>query len=582
MLSHRAILLAAVVAMADDLSFLDAKHPVWTANKAAWEREERRLEGGDDVLSELAKWEGEDPAHYKMRQAQAYFPSYGAIHATTLAGHIQAVAPEPKWGALGDVRPRDDIKRGTESLAEQVKYNADGIGNDGLQWQAMNNGTQVRALATGHRWGFVEMPAPPARGFRGAGGSPTNADVQNGHRPYVVEWSPLSVPYWEYTHGRLDCLIARVPVLSTGKKRWESGEGDDGFYLFTRSGFGGFGDEFASGGWWMYDAEKTLVKNGNWSKTIGQIPIAPFFGLTSRGTLARPAISRGALMEINQLAVAAMNRLSEWGFDLSDAAKSIKIILGANKEGWGLLVEQLAQGSYLIPAVASQDKDAKFPPLVPQVYDSSSGAVTSEAFVRLLDYYKAAAQEVMLRQVSAPDSSGESKRAGFGEATSPLLATLAARRESYENAMLYFLELRGMGRSDGAFVTYPREFELAPMLTKIDRTLKRITDATLNSPTLQAQLQKRAAIEDGVWPSDEKEAKEAEDELLASAQAKHGAARASTFQTLINTGATIEFAGAQAGYNEAEVAELKKALESDPPPVEGDPEDKKQKPPEES
>ena len=545
--------------------FLGALHPIYVANRAGWEREERRLFGGDAVTEELFPFLNEVASSLSQRQAQSAYINFPDIHASLLAGHLHSVCPMPNFGKfLGEVRSRDDIQ-GKPTLAELLYYNIDGIGNDGSQWDAYMLAQQIRAIALGHVWSMVELPTSDKPTTR------SKADVLSGHRPYVVPYSPLHVPYWEDSHGQLDCAILRTPVLAAGKALWESGGAPLGYYAMTRAGFTGFGGEYEAGGWWIFDSEKALTLNGEWSDTVGRIPLVPLFGSPSRGTMKHPAMSRSLTMELGQIAVALMNRISERDFDARDAAKSVRYLLGVSPEAWALVKEHHDFNSILVPVPPTADSDGKL--TVPTIHDGSTGAIVASVYQTIIDSTVAIAHEIMVRQVtSTPDSSGASKRAGFGEATSPLLAGLAARRETFENAILSFIELRAGNTSPSAFVTWPKEFDLAPLLSKVERTLARERDAALIAPTMRAALIERAAVEDGTWPADRAEADIAREELVTSGRVNLGKAQAETVKLWIDAGAPDDIALARAGFTPEEITAW---MTSDPTegrvPNEGDP-----------
>lgn len=549
-----------------NLDFLDARHRVFTQNDDAWAREERRLYGGDPVLEELVQWRNESTAKYEARQAEASWIGFPKTHASILAGHIVAQLPVPNYGTLGDVRAREE--RGTQSptVAELFHYNADGVGADGTQFPAWVAGVLQRALATGHRWCLVEMPR------RGVIDEVTNArvtqaDVLNGHRPYLVEYSPRDVPYWEYTDGRLDWAVLRTPVGAAGlvDGRWEPAPVQLGYYLLVRAGYQGLGPEFSSGGWWLYDSDKRLTTQGDWSRTRGQIPLVRLTAESSQGTKDWPAISRSLTMELGQMAVSLMNRISERNFDASDAAKSVKYILGASKEGFNLTVEFHEDNAILIPVVGEVVADGKY--TVPTIYDGSSGAVAADVFTTIITGIIAEAHEVMVRQLtSSEDSSGRSKEVGFGEATSPLLASLAANTETFLNTLIYFTELRAGSGSPSGFVTLPREFKIAPVLEKIDAAIERMKGIGAMSPTLVADLIKQAATDQGIWPKGKPEGTKAEAELRDSLVLVQRQAQATVFDTFAKSG-SVAGAAPLAGLTVAETRKLQDVEE--PVVVEG-------------
>ena len=532
-----------------NLDFLDAKHPVHVQNDTAWAREERRLFGGDAVLSDLVQWLNESTTKYQMRQSQAPWIGLGKTHGATLAGHVVGAMPVPNYGTMGDVRERKAIS-GPPSVAELFHYNCDGIGSDGSQLPSFASGVIQRGMATGHRWTLVEMPR------RVGEGAVTAEEVLGGQRPYLVEYSPRSVPMWEYTDGRLDWCVIRTPVGTSGIRggRWEPAPTALGYYLLVRAGYQGLGPEFSRGGWWLYDADKREQGTGDWSRTKGQIPMARFVAESSTGTIDWPAVSRLMLKELGQIDCALMNRISERDYNLSDGAKSDKYVLGAAKDGFNLMVQFHEERAILIPVLGEMTPDGKF--TIPSIWSSASGVIDAQAFQVAIDSHLSFAREIMVRMVtSAPESSGESKRAGFGEATSPMLAHLAANVETWLNTLIYFTELRAGASQPKGFVVLPREFELAPIVQKIDRNLARMREAAAHSPTLTATMIETAARDDGLWPKDEVEGKQASKELLESLTLSGKKEKAAIFDTLAKSGSRIG-AAKIAGYTPGEIRAL--------------------------
>jgi hypothetical protein len=540
----------------DIQEILSAEHEVYAMNLESWKREERRLYGRDAVLGsvgtdqevDLEKFTNETPASYKSRKAQATYLNFPSIHAKILAGHLGRVAPMPNYGTLGLVRARSDINS-RPTFAELFHYNCDGVGSDGTQFRAWTTGVQERAIATGHRWVMVEMPR------RADAGRPIRvSDIIAGFRPFVVEYSPLSVPMWEFEDGRLNWAVLRLPVRKAGAL-WTRDNVEDGYYLLVRQGYDGLGDEYAGGGWWLFHGDKQPVENGHgdWSRTLGQIPLCTLVAESSHGTIERPAMSGSLTMELGQIGVSLMNRISERNWDARDAAKSVKYVLGAEKDAFNLMVEHQKENSILVPVIGSATPDGKW--LIPSIYDGSSGAVAAEVFSTIINSTIAEAHEIMVRQLtSEPDSSGRSKEVGFGEATSPLLASLAARRETFENTVIYFAELRAGSSSPSGFVVWPTEFELAPVVAKIDRTIERMIKLGARSATWEAQLIATAARDDGVWAEDDET--EIQDELTRSIAGAITATLAPAMQQMTAAGASTEGAAETLGFTPEQVTAL--------------------------
>lgn len=471
-------------------AWLDTQHPVFKACAEAWAKNERRLRGGEDVLSELARfdWEKGDE-HHKARRDQATYINFPDMFATVMAGHMMANAPVPEaglnFGTLGSVPRERNFHNPTD--AELVYYNADGVGNDGSQWDNFWSAALKRAMATGHRWIMVEGPeeAPGTR----------DRLIQEGLRPYLAEFSPLAVPMWHYQRGRLAYAILRV---TTWEPRVVSGQMQSqdkpGYLLLVRKGcdlLDGGADTFSEGGWFRFDADKVLLDEGTWDDTDGEIPFFPFFYQRDGGTQERPAVSRPALSELGQVAVSYMNLSSAADFDAWDAAMSMQWLAGVDKESFNLALEKVKEGSRFAPLRPHEDTGS-----IPQVIDGAQGAVPSEVFDVLLRRKREEAREIASREAaSTPDSSGASKRAGFREGMGSRLALIASELEQAQNTALHFLERRfGKPKPQGA-VAWVRQFDLADTTEKVREIFELERVSGLRSPTLEAEAMMLAVKE---------------------------------------------------------------------------------------
>ncbi|HYG67584.1 MAG TPA: hypothetical protein VD838_07995 [Anaeromyxobacteraceae bacterium] len=539
----------------EQLAFLDEKHPVyvaWAEDSApatregnrldgdtsplgelalvgsifaqaefsAWQRNERRLRGGDEVLDELRPfdWERATGAAYRARQAQASYVNFPEQFASTLVGHLFREAPQPgkglSFGTLGEVR-RD--RAGAEpTRAELVYYNATGTGQDGSQWDAFWADVTKRAAATGHRWIFVDAPEAQPRTF---------ADELKGLRPYLVEFSPLDVINWHYENGQLAFAIVRVPIrnprLVDGKLVGNASE--DGFLLLVADSYRGFQPLIPRGGWYKFTAEKELIGFGDWTKTRGQIPLFPLFYERDKGTKERPAISRPGLTEMGQIAVSYMNLDSAADFDAWDAATSITWLVGVDPEAFNTAMAKVAGGNRYIPVPSSgQAKLGGASTDSVSIQDGSTGAVTADVFDRRLASKLDVVERVMMNEASStPDSSGASKEAGFSEAKSPRLALMAANLEEAQNTAIYFLELRfgtvKSGQPSGS-ARWPREFDLVPVADDLVAFLEAQMTSGVSSPTATARALKLLAREKRVI-TDDAELEKVEDEYLDAVEA---------------------------------------------------------------
>lgn len=519
------------------LPFLTHTLKLYTDHLDGWNRDERRHYGGDAILQELPQWKGESADDHQVRLRTAGYLPLPKSHTLTLTGHLSSQTPMPEFGQLGKPRERSRIT-GPPNMAELILFNLDGAGQDGKELMAYTDEVNERALATGYRWTLVEMPtlqrlaeirasrrgvpredtAAVARFAGDVANAPvTMQDVLEGFRPFPVEWGPQVVPFWwPISGGPLDFAVARIPIESDVMVS-DSGEivGDvDGFYLLVRRGYRGLGDQWANGGWWKLDSEHAVVSEGTWDQTLGQIPLFKFYGESSTGTHERPAIARSLTMELGQISAMLMNLRSARDYNIIQAAKSVNHVLGIDPENHGKVITQQEAGSITVgyPPVMHPNGEVG----IPTIWNSAEGLVASQAFESVITSSLNEAREIMVKQItSAPESSGESKKAGFAEATSPLLARLAGTRQQWLNTLLYFTSLRLGIQNPLANVEIPRVFKLEPLVDDIDAMLSRLKRSWLRSPTWEEALLLRAGEESGTLPEDKR--KQIEAELKASA-----------------------------------------------------------------
>jgi hypothetical protein len=563
--------------------WLDTKHAIFGTHETAWKREERRLSGGDVVLDEVIKFGHEETDSFEARKKWARWINFARIHTTVLSGHLRREQPLPEMGQMGLIRSRAEAQ-GQPSLAELFYYNADGVGSDGSQLPAFMDGVEQRALATGFRWLMVEMPSEEtlaAIRLR-AGRQPregevaptTEEDVRQGFRPFLVEYSPLAVTNWRFRDGVLVWAIIRIPVESERDFASEQVTGD-GYYLLVRGGYTGLGDEFKEGGWWKYDASKKQLDHRRWDDTDGQIPMWLHLGEPGNGTFERPSIGQSSTMELGQISADLMNAQSEQRFNARQAAKSVNYFLGIDTDSHSRVIEQLGDGQIMVGVKASVAPDGSI--VVPSVWNSSAAALDTEVYKTIIDSAIAEAKEIMVRQVtSTPEASGVSKEAGFAEATSPLLARIAATAEQSWNTMLYFVARRfGIARPT-ASIQLPREYELRNVLDSIDQMLVTIKETGMNSPAWVRSLVQRKGDELDLLPEEEREAVEAE--LTEASRLQIQEQRAKALAALIAADALMPQAAIEVGYTPEEARRLFGEMgeperdedeDANPPPLRG-------------
>ncbi len=460
-------------AVGSPLKWLDSEHLMYAANKLTWEKNERRLRGGDYVLTELRRfaWEEEAGASIKEREAEATYINFVAAFADIMVGHLFREAPAPDegltFGTLGRVaraNANDDPSR-----AEQVYYNSDGEGNDGSQWNTFWSEEMKWAMATGHRWILVDAPAQQPR---------HRADELKGLRPYLQSFSPLAVPLWHYDQGRLAYAVVRykdfAPFFNANGDLVVSNTGL-WYLLLVRRGYEGLGPEWAEGGWWKFDPEKAQLDHGTYDATDGEIPLFPLFYQRDKVV----SISRPGVTELGQVAVSYMNLSSAADFDAWDSAASIQFLLGATAEVHNLVVAKLKEGSRIVPVPATGEGN------IPAIADSNAGAVPAGVFDTRLNRKMVEADRLASMEASVePGSSGASKRAGFVDTKAPRLALMAGEIESAQNNAIYFFEkFFGAAKPTGA-VKWPRQYDLVALSNSITELFNMLGLVQAQSPTL--------------------------------------------------------------------------------------------------
>ena len=529
-----------------DRDWLDLKHPVYVEWVQRWRTNEARMRGGDAVAHELKRFDWELPdgrlpdylgtqfqtsqtgkdaiptgsfnpdklSHLQRRQAEATYPNFPDQFAKGLVGLLTRKQPTPSagldFGRLGEVRR--DRKGAQPTAAELIYYNADGVGNDGSQWDNFWAGAMQRAMGTGIRWVYVETPATAAATF---------ADILAGKRPYLVELSPVSVPFWLFDHGQLQCLIARIrrPRLVTDGEGGIQIDNHPSYLLMTRKGFNSFGTEYESGGWWIFNSDKTpTAEKGSWATTKGDIPVAPLFYERDPGSEEQPAIARPAVTELGNLAISYMNLSSAADFDAWDAASSLQFLIGVDADGFNLAMSKITDGSRYVPlkGIANSGKN-------PEIKDGSMGSVTADVFDRRLRAKLEEAAKMAVTEVSgAPSSTGVSKQAGFIEGKSSRLALMASEMEACQNTILRFLELRfGVGAGIGeptASVRWSRQYDIQNVEQEVQAMFAAERISGLRSPTAEVAAMMKLLEEKGLLVDDETRTK-VEAELMKHAEA---------------------------------------------------------------
>jgi hypothetical protein len=480
-----------------DTTFLDTENKIFKLHKQGWKREEKRHYGGDAVLDELKQFDGESAESFAERKKEAEYNNFGLAHIRAITGELSRHRPTLEkglsFGGLGQVRPRGQ-QDGRPSFAELVKYNVDGVGADGSEFEAWMDAVDERAQVTGHRWLMVESSAGNA-----AGGSLPLADVLAGNRPYAVEFSPLDVPNWYILRGQLQFAVIRVP---TSEPRIENGAFVDGtekgYYLVVRKGYEGLGKAFSVGGWFLFDSERKFVRDGRWSWTEGDIPMWIHYGQRSRGTTELPALSKSSTMELGQISVGLMNAVSARDYDFWDACASRLYFLGAEPETMIQVALQHAKRSIQVGVPFPENKNTgDLKPIT--IHDGSTGAIAAQVSESIVKAKFESAREQSHQQItSAPDSSGESKKAGHAENKAPILAMRARERQQSEQTLIHYFEKRfGIAQPSG-FSQWPTDFNLEPLVDAIDAAFDMLRRSKLRSRTAEVAMAMASLADRGI------------------------------------------------------------------------------------
>lgn len=507
----------------ESLVWLNTPDQHWQDHHEAWARDERRLYGGDLVLEELTQFAAEDPDSFALRQRTARYMNLPDQQMSLIAGHLLRAMREIEFGSMGEVRERKAIT--TPTLAEIFTYNCDGVGQDGTQFRTWADGVLKRAGATGYRAILVEMPrlttlaSIRARaGADGIAGPQTELDRASGWHPYLVEYSPINWIRRGFTEGTLDYAVLRIKVPTpeaTEATKWQTEE--DGLYVLVRQGYEGLGKSFVEGGWWLLNAASVTIDHGRWDMTRGQIPLVIALAEHNLGTVEDPSIGRSLTMELGQIAIDMMNARSEQRYNARQAAKTLLFIMGGDTKTSTDVGTQILAGSMVVTVPPTELPDGS--KVVPQMWSSSSVALDTGVYSNILKEALDEAHTIMVQQITSdPGSSGESKKAGFEEAVSPLLSRLAGAYETWANSLLYFYALRAGVRPDAA-LTMPQRFELRNILADVDKMFITMKESTLDSPTLSADMLVRKGDELGLIPQDKRTKIMAE---LAVSMQRHG------------------------------------------------------------
>ena len=497
-------------------SIIAAKSQEWRDKHEAWKRNEKRFAGGEDVFESLRpfRWERHNAGDYQARKDRAVYPEFPAMVAEKFVGILFSQWPEGEGLSLGQLETRDSGIR-----ADMLRENADGVGADARSLFAFWAEAMQRAVATKYRWILAEGPAVRAT---------TLADEIDGARPYLVEYSPVQVPYAYESRGTLQAvrieLTETTPEVEAGEFKEEE---RTIHYLMTREGFEGWGTleqtaaagapPFAAGGWWMVDDEGDVIERdgeamqGDWTRTDGEIPMCRLY--YERG---RQGDSRTGITHIGRIAVAYMDLFSAQMNDAWESGSGAVFLNGVNLEQWKTVTgvdengKRLVDGKMIpVPGVEGGGQVSIQP-----VAMGEGSSVLNATIERLMTL---AMQLIARELVTSPDASGAARQLEFLRGNAPRLVHMAGNVEEAMGASLRYLEQRWVGGEPQARVSWSRSFDLKTIIEKLQGLFELFETVGARAPRLFADLLFDAARGEGlVSNSDEDGADAIKDEIFNS------------------------------------------------------------------
>lgn len=484
-------------------SIIAAQHPEYVDKLEAWKRNERRFQAGEDVYDELTKFRWEDASKlpddereaskiappdvegYRKRKSRAVYPELPAQASEKFVGLLTSEKPTIDWGSLGEIREEPE---GNPTAAEIIFENADGTGHDARGFDQFWSDAMQNAMATKFRWILVEAPPGVSEGEL------TLQDELDGQRPYFVEYSPVAVPNWLYERGTLQ--FARIElerrVVAIGDDGKLKDENETIHYLLVKQGFDGFGEEFAAGGWWMFDKEGLPVTEaekemaGTWDKTGGHIPLFRLY--YERGNRAD---KRTGITHLGNIAVSYMDVLSWMWHDAFVSGSRKRYFLGVDFEQWKTITDAELDGGVDVPVPGKEGGGSV------NIHDTG-GVSAHDALLKLIQQFEKLALTIIMRElVTSPDASGASRRLEFLQGNSPRLANMAKNIEEAQTIGLHFLEMRwGKGQPSGS-VKWPKKFDLRTAIERLRDFFDLFTLVGAKSPTLVSDLLTDIAKQEG-------------------------------------------------------------------------------------
>lgn len=478
--------------------FLHYQHAVYRANRDTWQENEELLYGGELALEYLRPFEWEiakmndHQSAFWWRQQQAIYSMLPEKFSTLISGHLFRSAPRADqgldFGKLGKINAEEMTQ------ASLVYWSCNHPGLYGMPWDAWWQQLCKRAMATGHRWVFVN--APPAT-------PSSRRDEQFGKKPYLMDFSPLQVPNWYFDQaGDLEFIVINIqepnPRMENGSFVVDDGEQTSAKLLLVKQGCTRLGTEFEGGGWWIFGPEDNKIDNASFDDTDGAIPCFPVYTEVHDGVPGHPAMSRAQTTELGKCAIALMNLSSAANFAAWDTAMGIEWLLGVDLEAWDLAMEKKAEGSRWLPLPPNAETDD-----IPQVSPSRGATDNSAMYKNREQSIWDQAQLIGLQESMGSDSgTAAGSNADFSATQMPKIIQIAMQLMAAQNMAIYFLERRFGYKNPEGQAVWPTKYNLVELADRIKAFFESERLSGLRCTPLDTEAMLQLAAEKGLIASE--------------------------------------------------------------------------------
>lgn len=458
-------------------AFVKATHPTHAKFKEAWTRNETLHTGGDAVREYLRPFGWEDPAGdvFKGRQERAYYPRYPSIVTERFVGYLSQDGPQPgrgyTFGNLGDVRGRGE-RTGTPTAAELFWDDCDLSGTSFVSF--MNHETRM-SMVTGLRWIVVEM-TPDA---------PSSKADEATNRPFLLGFSPRDVPNWLFMGRGLVAIVMSIqePVFTDkgvelrDRRLFYVAKGPSAEYFTSVAGAA------TNGAWHVTDIDGVVLNDdvtgkprmGDLAACGGDIPVALLWYERARN--GEPVSGTD---ELGRAALVHMNLKSALDNDAHESGSRNLSVFGIDTAEYNEGADMAAKGSRIRAFPPSMRGNS---PVSVTLHDSASVSGGTAILAAIKRTEEDAARMAMNELQTAPDSSGEARRAAFRGSVSPRLAAMSENREACENTILRLVSQR-WGVEPTATVVWPRSFDVTDAAEDWREIMGAVAEAGVTSPTL--------------------------------------------------------------------------------------------------